>query len=37
MIIELEAVVNYESLGLKERFQSTCFGHDFQKHVNMTL
>jgi len=27
----LKAIVNYESLGLEERFQVTCFGHDFSK------
>jgi hypothetical protein len=31
MIIELKHVVNCESLGLEERFQSTCFGHVFSK------
>jgi hypothetical protein len=31
MTIELKAIVNYESLGLEERFQSICFGHAFSK------
>jgi uncharacterized protein YqgQ len=31
MAIELEAVLNYESLGLEERFQNICFGHAFSK------
>ncbi len=31
MTIELKAIVNYEFLGLEERFQITCFGHAFSK------
>ncbi len=31
MISGLKSIVNYESLGLEERFQGTCFGHAFSK------
>jgi hypothetical protein len=31
MITVLKVVVNYEFLGLKEKFQGTCFGHGFSK------
>jgi hypothetical protein len=31
MTIALKIVVNYESFGLEESFQGTCFGHDFSK------
>jgi hypothetical protein len=31
MTIVLYVVVNYESFGLEESFQSTCFGHVFSK------
>jgi hypothetical protein len=31
MTITLKIVVNYESFGLEESFQGTCFGHDFSK------
>jgi len=31
MTIALKVVVNYESFGLEENFQSTCLGHDFSK------
>ncbi len=36
MTITLKAIVNCESLGLEENFQST-LGMFFQKHVNMAL
>jgi hypothetical protein len=31
MTIALKFIINYESLGLKETFQGTCFGHTFSK------
>jgi hypothetical protein len=31
MIGVLKYVVNYESFGLEENFQGTCFGHAFSK------
>jgi hypothetical protein len=31
IIITLKGVVNYESFGLEESFQGTCFGHAFSK------
>jgi len=31
MTTTLKIVVNYESFGLEESFQGTCFGHDFSK------
>jgi hypothetical protein len=31
MIGVLKYVVNFESLGLEESFQGTCFGHAFSK------
>jgi hypothetical protein len=31
MTIALKAIVNYESLGLENSFQGTCFGHVFSK------
>jgi hypothetical protein len=33
----LKSTINFESLGLKESFQGTRFGHAFSKHVNMAL
>ncbi len=27
----LKSIMNYESLGLEEKFQKTCFGHAFSK------
>jgi hypothetical protein len=31
MTIALKTIVNYESFGLEESFQGTCFGHVFSK------
>ncbi len=31
MATTLKVVINYESLGLEESFQGTCFGHVFSK------
>jgi hypothetical protein len=31
MTITLKCIINYESFGLKESFQGTCFGHMFSK------
>jgi hypothetical protein len=36
-MINILKVVNCESFGLEESFQSICFGHVFQKHVNIIL
>jgi len=31
MIYGLKFIMNYESIGLEESFQKTCFGHTFSK------
>jgi hypothetical protein len=35
MTYALKSIVSCESLGLEKSFQGTCFGHAFQRHVNM--
>lgn len=36
MTTPLKSIINYEILGLEERFQRTCFGHVHSlNHVNM--
>jgi hypothetical protein len=37
LTIVLKSIVSCESFELEETFQSTCFGHAFQKHVIVAL